>query len=334
VHGRLEDNDPIAGGWYFYAWQTESGGSLPDYPKLVVWPDAIYMSANIFSTTGAGSFKNVQVWAFNRQEMEAGTTAHGVTFNLPRIVGGVTAFSLPAAEQRPLRHRSAALREAGPVRLDLGLVRDPSVEVPRRLDDRDQFDVHRPDERSHLGLRRGPAQRPGARRQQHRHAQLGLMMQNQYVNMNGVESLWLTHTVGNGGSPNVAQVRWYQLPVTGGTVASAPSQQSTYGPDSSNRFMPSLAVDQNGDMAIGYSASSSSSYASIRYAGRLVTDPANTLGQSETTLITGNGFQCCTFKDGTTNTRWGDYSALTIDPDGCTFWYTNEYYNSRATIKR
>jgi hypothetical protein len=96
--------------------------------------------------------------------------------------------------------------------------------------------------------------------------------------------------------------------------------------------MPSLAVDKNGDMAIGYSVSDSSMYPAIRYAGRLVGDPASTLGQGETSLIEGSGFQCCTFSNGSTNTRWGDYSAMTIDPDGCTFWYTNEYYANKPTM--
>jgi hypothetical protein len=72
-------------------------------------------------------------------------------------------------------------------------------------------------------------------------------------------------------------------------------------------------------------------YPSIRYAGRLAGDPASTLGQGEASLIEGTGFQCCTFSNGQTNTRWGDYSAMTIDPDGCTFWYTNEYYDSQPT---
>jgi hypothetical protein len=84
-------------------------------------------------------------------------------------------------------------------------------------------------------------------------------------------------------------------------------------------------------MAIGYSVSDGTMFPSIRYAGRLVSDPASTLGQGETSLIEGSGFQCCVFSDGSTNTRWGDYSAMTIDPDGCTFWYTNEYYANAPT---
>jgi hypothetical protein len=160
------------------------------------------------------------------------------------------------------------------------------------------------------------------------------MMQNQYTNIGGKESLWISHTVGNGGSPNVAQVRWYELGISGGSVSTSPRQQSTYAPDSRNRFTPSLAVDKNGDMAIGYSVSDASMYASIRYAGRLASDPASTLGQSEQSMIEGTGYQCCTFSSGSTNNRWGDYSAMTIDPDGCTFWYTSEYYDAQPTTLR
>jgi hypothetical protein len=97
--------------------------------------------------------------------------------------------------------------------------------------------------------------------------------------------------------------------------------------------MPSLAVDKNGDMAVGYSVSSSSMYPALRYSGRLAGDPLSQLTQGETTLVQGQGYQCCTFSDGSTNSRWGDYSTMTIDPDGCTFWYTGEYYDAQPTTK-
>ena len=130
--------------------------------------------------------------------------------------------------------------------------------------------------------------------------------------------------------------RWYQINVTGGTVVtSGPVQQSTWAPDATvARWMPSLAVDKDGNMAIGYSASSSALFPAIRYAGRLFTDPANTLGQTETSLIEGTASQCCNFSDGSVNNRWGDYSAMTIDPDGCTFWYTTEYTTNRRSPRR
>ena len=86
--------------------------------------------------------------------------------------------------------------------------------------------------------------------------------------------------------------------------------------------MPSLAVDRAGDMALGYSTSSSTTKPAIKYAGRLATDPVNTLGQTEQVLFQGTGTQTGSC-GGSTCIRWGDYSAMTLDPDGCTFWYTN-----------
>jgi hypothetical protein len=87
--------------------------------------------------------------------------------------------------------------------------------------------------------------------------------------------------------------------------------------------MGSVAMDQSGDIALGFSASSSSVNPSLRYAGRLATDPLGSLAQGEATLFTGLGSQ-----SGTSN-RWGDYSDMTIDPvDDCTFWFTSEYYPS------
>ncbi len=153
------------------------------------------------------------------------------------------------------------------------------------------------------------------------------MMQNQYSNIGGVESLWATHTVRRGNTSGFAAPRWYQVNVTGGTVAANMTQGTTWDPDGANviyRFMPSLAVDRVGDLALGYSTSSSSTKPAIKYAGRLAGDAANTFSQTEQTLIQGTGTQ--TGSCGGTCTRWGDYSAMSLDPDGCTFWYTNMYY--------
>jgi len=91
------------------------------------------------------------------------------------------------------------------------------------------------------------------------------------------------------------------------------------------RYVPSLAVDRAGNMAMGYTTSNSTTNPGIKYAGRLSTDPVNTFSQTEQTLIQGTGTQTGNC-GGSTCTRWGDYTAMTLDPDGCTFWYTNEYY--------
>jgi len=131
----------------------------------------------------------------------------------------------------------------------------------------------------------------------------------------GHEAVVGNYSVSAGG---VAGVRWFELRAV--TTAPVVFQQSTYQPDTSWRWMGSAAMDRSGDLALGYSASSTTIHPQIRYAGRLVTDPINTLGQGEATLFSGTGSQ-------TGSNRWGDYSALTVDPvDDCTFWYTQEYY--------
>ena len=118
--------------------------------------------------------------------------------------------------------------------------------------------------------------------------------------------------------------------MTGGAVAANTVQAATWDPDAANvtyRYVPSLAVDRVGDVAIGYSTSNSTTNPGIKYAGRLATDPLNTFSQTEQVLFqgpgtpTGNcGASACA--------RWGDYTAMILDPDGCTFWYTNEYYTT------
>jgi hypothetical protein len=96
-------------------------------------------------------------------------------------------------------------------------------------------------------------------------------------------------------------------------------QQSTYAPDAAYRWMGSIAMDKVGNMALGYSASSSSIHPEIRFTGRLAGDALNSMTQGEATITSGPGSQ-------TTYSRWGDYTSMAVDPvDGCTFWYTDEY---------
>jgi len=123
-------------------------------------------------------------------------------------------------------------------------------------------------------------------------------------------------------------VRWYEftapiksVPVTKLSVF----QQGTYAPDSNWRWMGSLTRDKVGDILVGYSESSSSMYPSIAIAGRTINDALGTL-ESEVVVVNGTGAQV------DTSHRWGDYSSMRIDQDGCTFWYTTEYYMLTTTF--
>jgi hypothetical protein len=62
--------DPVSGGWNFYS--IEAPGGLADYPKFGVWPDGIYMSANMFGYSSSGSFLGTHVWVLNKLQMYAG----------------------------------------------------------------------------------------------------------------------------------------------------------------------------------------------------------------------------------------------------------------------
>ncbi|HLP99943.1 MAG TPA: hypothetical protein VK156_02370, partial [Candidatus Limnocylindria bacterium] len=142
------------------------------------------------------------------------------------------------------------------------------------------------------------------------------------------ESLVVNHSVqvGSGGhhGSNQTGVRWYEIRNPNGTPTVF--QQGTFAPDSSFRWMGSMAMDKVGDIAVGYSVSSSQIHPAIRFAVRVPSDPSGTL-EPEARIIEGTGSQLRNLN------RWGDYSSLAIDPvDDCTFWYTTEYLKSSGTF--
>ena len=138
-----------------------------------------------------------------------------------------------------------------------------------------------------------------------------------YQNRGGTESIYADQTVIRAADSLTAPtaVRWYQFNMTGNTIPPTPAQQQDWnnGADGLFRWMPSINVDSQGNVAIGYSTSSTMLNPEIRYAGRLVGDPPNNMAQGEATLITSGGHQT------STSGRWGDYSTMFVDPtDGCT----------------
>jgi hypothetical protein len=313
-----QTGNPVTGDWYQYGF-VASANYLDDYPKLSVWPDAYYMSVNLFDclsvTCGSYNWQGVQVYALPRAAMLAGQPITAVSFNLSAasnygslLPSNVRGAPPPAGS--PNYFVSADQDWSGTddvlhlwkFHVDWTTPADSTFTGPTDLVTA-QF--------------MWPSQTTVPAQDGTLLDTLGdrLMMQLQYRNLNGTESLWVNHTVSSGG---VTGVRWYE--VRSPNTTPVIFQQGTYQPDSTYRWMGSMAVDGQGNMAVGYSASSSSMYPAIRYAGRLVNDPLGELTQGETTLVAGTGSQMST-------SRWGDYSALSVDPvDDCTFWYTTEYY--------
>jgi hypothetical protein len=145
------------------------------------------------------------------------------------------------------------------------------------------------------------------------------MWRLQYRNFGTYEAMVTNHTVDADGS-DLAGIRWYELRRAPAGVWGV-FQQGTHAPDDTHRWMGSLAMDRDGNMALGYSVSSARAFPGIRSTGRLATDPPGTLPQPEAIIIAGSGAQTHS------SSRWGNYSSMDVDPaDDCTFWYTTEYY--------
>ncbi len=317
-------SDPVSGGWYFYAIRTDdvSHPYFADYPKMGMWPDGLYMTANMFQ---GNTPRGVRVWAFNRADLESGAAVRNVVAD----VGSTAYFSLMPSNMRTVVGTPPAGRENILVsesttdfafqvwKFHVDYSGGGSTFTGPTLVSQASYDFQLP----HTVPTPGNALDALFDR---------MMMQAQYTNIGGAESVWVNHTVRccDAGSP--MGIQWAQINVTGGTIATTPAQQQLYpsANDGLHRWMGSLAVDKKGDMALGYSAANTSTNPDIRYAGRLVSDPLNTLPQTETTMLPGVTRGTQTGTCGSTCIRWGDYSAMTIDPDGCRFWYTQEYYET------
>jgi hypothetical protein len=279
--------DPVAGGWNFYSINTTGG--LGDYPKLGVWPDGLYMSLNMFDYAASGSFQNVRLYALNKAQMYAGAPAvQIVEFDLPasefsllpsnaRLQTGTPPTGAPNLFTSVWNYRNAV--SVWKFHVDWNNLGASTLTGPFNSITSSSWSV----------LTANTVESPGNRLDT---LFPRLMMQNQYSNIGGVESLWNSHTVGASGNQSAqSAVRYYEVRVTGGAIEANATQAATYSPDAANRFMPSVAVDRAGNMAIGYSATSPSLLPAIRYAGRLASDPINTITQTETTMMAGTGTQ-------------------------------------------
>ena len=320
----ISTGSDATGSYYRYGFHL--GSNFFDYPHLGVWPDGYYMSMNVFNAAGT-QYLGPQPFAFDRGKMLNGQPATFVSPVGP-LGGSIDPF-LPSDLD------GSRLPPAGAPNSFVGF--PGQATNPNYTTYHFHVDFVTPGNSTFTTFANPPAAGFTALCPTTRACvpQSGvtsanyldgigdrLMFRLAYRNFGDHESVVGTYTVKSG---NVAGLRWFELRnVTSGPVTVF--QQSTYQPDTTWRWMGSAAMDGQGNLAIGFSASSSSIHPQLRYAGRLATDPLNTLGQGEAHLFDGAGSQT-----GSGN-RWGDYSALTVDPvDDTTFWYTNEYYSSNTS---
>ncbi len=287
-----------------------------DYPKMAVWSDAYYETFNIFA--GGTTFSGADACAYNRAAMLAGSAATQVCFQQSTAVGGLLPADIdgstapPAGSPNYLVYYGTNSLNLYKFHVDFATPSNSTFTGPTVIP-----------VAAFSALCGGGTcvPQPGTSQQLDSLADR-LMYRLAYRNFGSHESLVVNHSVtaGSGGG-----IRWYEIQNPSGTPTVA--QQGTFAPDSSYRWMGSIAMDQSGDIAVGYSVSSSSISPSVRYAGRVPTDPAGTL-ESEVNVVSGTGSQ-----SGSSLSRWGDYSAMQVDPvDDCTFWYTQEYMKTTGAF--
>lgn len=308
-------NDPT-GSWYRYQFQFTS---MPDYPKLAIWPDGIYMSANRFSA-GSTTYQGTYAVAFEYAKMITGDpSAQMVTFTLPSSNEAYCVLPSdcdgpypPAGTPNYFTYLNDQPDRLGIYEFSVDWV-TPSNSTYTLVS---QLPVQ-----PFNGSLSGVTQK-GSSVKLDDHAGR-LMYRLQFRKFTGHWSMVANATVNVGSGQ--AGIRWFELRSTGTTWSIY--QQGTYAPDVHNRWMGSIAMDDLGNIALGYSIASTDIYPSIRYTGRMDGDVLGEMTIDESGIANGGGAQT----DG--SARWGDYSGMSVDPaEQGKFWYTQEYMQNQSAI--
>jgi hypothetical protein len=340
----VSTTEDATGEYYVYDFVTDQTNFV-DYPHTGVWPDGYYMSAHVFSVVPTdlspvglpvappNEFITARIYVFERAKMIDGLPARMQSMDIGREFGFLPAdldsLTPPAAGEAEflLSPNGVLTNLTDPFRVAVTWDPAPTIAV-------------QPGATIMTGLANAPCagsgracvpEPPPAAATDYLdsiggHFMYRLAYRNQGTQGAPDESLVLSGTTSGSGSAHGAIHWWEYRNPTPGSSTTQPTvfQDGTYDPDTNYRWLPSIAMDKDRNIALGYSKSSPTLFPGIYVTGRLATDPAGTMG-AETLMQAGLGVQL-----GAGN-RWGDYSSMTIDPiDQCTFYYTNEYLKTNG----
>jgi hypothetical protein len=299
------------------------GRTLPDYPKVGVWPDAYYVTTDSFPN--GGNFTGAETCAMNRTNMLAGSAATAVCFQRNTSDFALLPADLDGAAAPPTGSPNYQMDLATSTKLNLYQFHVDFVNTsnstftgPTKLTVASYTDacattgdcIKQPSGGENLDA-------------------LGdrLMFRLAYRNFSTFESMVVNHSIKGTGTGNApSAVRWYEVRSPGSSPIIFQSGTVGGGSSSVALWMGSIAEDKNGDIALGYSSSGTTQDPSIKYVGRVPTDAKGKM-ESPATIVIGTGVQKNSFN------RWGDYSSMAIDPtDDCTFWYAQEYYKTTGSF--
>ncbi len=322
-------SDPISGGWWAYQFAALE---FPDYPKYSVWPSAYLATTNESSAA---------VYALDRTKMLSGLAATAQRFSAPPLAGFSFQVLAPAdadgaappagAPAYALRHRDDEEHTPGSANPNSDFIELYALAV----------DFTTPANSTFTGPTSIPVaefdssfcgsdsaalscipQTTGTRLDALREP---IMNRVQYRNFGDHETI-VGNFVTDVDGADRAGIRWFELRKSGAGAWSL-FQEGTYSPDATRRWIGSIAMDKQGNVALGFSASSAALSPSSRYTGRLAGDPAGTMPQGENSIQAGTGTN--------PSSRWGDYASMTVDPsDDCTFWFTTEHTAGSGTGTR
>lgn len=331
-----DDSDPN-GSWYFLAINSRVRIGLDytwaDYPGFAIDEEVVYVTSNMFTyadTMGNRYYRGSRLWIVNKQPFYGGGSAP-VPFYDPSTAAGVAATTMqpahifgPAQDSVGTWLVRSGFSGAGQEFLSLIRVDNP-LGTPIfshsyvLLGDVDNTVINPIPTAPQLGT-------------------TATIATNDRRALHAVwrdDSLWATFQVVPVSGADAGQVtaHWTQVDTSNLAVPALVDQGDAGGEDiapGTFTFFPSIAVDQCGNMGLGFAASAPSIYPGAYYSARSASDPAGSLQPSEA-LAVGLDFYYRTFA-GTSN-RWGDYSGIALDPTGeAAFWVYNEYALTRGTI--
>lgn len=317
----VSTSSDATGTYHVYAFAY--GKTLPDYPKVGIWPDAYYVTTDSFPNGGA--FTGAESCAMDRTNMLAGNSATSVCFQRKTTDFALLPADLDGATQPPSGAPNYQMDLASSTKLNLYQFHVDFVTTSKST-------FTGPTTLTVASYTDACATTGACIKQPSGGESLDalgdrLMFRLAYRNFGDHESMVVNHSIkGSGTGKAPSSVRWYEVRSPGSSPVIFQSGTVGGGSSSTAFWMGSIAMDKVGDIALGYSSSSTKQNPSINYVGRVPTDA---LGKMEASalIVTGTGVQK------SSSNRWGDYSSMAIDPsDDCTFWYAQEYYKTTGSF--
>ncbi len=316
-----ETSDPAGS---YYSWNF-SMGQFPDYPKFSIWWDGYYMTSNSSNTAVV----------FERDKMLNGDAgAQMVRLSAPNLGTGGFRNILPADADGDLPANgtpcyffnleddswsgvSSDAIKVYEMNVDWNNTSNTAITVSQTLNTQ-AFSTD-------FGFGFSNIEQPGSTQKLDAVSQI-FYYRAQYMRWAGYNSIVLCHVVDVDNTDH-AGIRWYELRDQDDGNWSI-YQQGTYAPDNGNRWLGSIAMDNQGNIGLAYSHNNPSAnlHSGIRYTGRMAGDPLGQMTVAEETVVDGGGAL-------TGTNRYGDYGHMALDPDGETLWFTGEWLNGAGSSR-